>query len=93
MSREGDKISFSEGGGGINIIFGPKYRPLLVYLCYPSGPILGSNHFYLYIYLFANPVPIPLLKLEISAVSFLYVTSGGGAVTYRSVLGVVFLRS
>jgi hypothetical protein len=29
MSREGEKISFSEGGGGINIVFGPKYRPLL----------------------------------------------------------------
>jgi hypothetical protein len=28
MSREGEKISFSEGGGGINIVFGPKYRPL-----------------------------------------------------------------
>jgi hypothetical protein len=26
----GGKISFSEGGGGINIIFGPKYRPLFV---------------------------------------------------------------
>jgi hypothetical protein len=25
--REG-KMSFSEGEGGINIIFGPKYRPL-----------------------------------------------------------------
>jgi hypothetical protein len=25
----GGKISFSEGGGGgINIVFGPKYRPL-----------------------------------------------------------------
>jgi hypothetical protein len=30
VSREGAKISFSEGGGGINIVFGPKYRPLLV---------------------------------------------------------------
>jgi hypothetical protein len=28
MSREGEKISFSERGGGINIVFGPKYRPL-----------------------------------------------------------------
>jgi hypothetical protein len=28
VSREGEKISFSEGGGGINIVFGPKYRPL-----------------------------------------------------------------
>ncbi len=29
MLREGEKISFSEGGGGgINIVFGPKYRPL-----------------------------------------------------------------
>ncbi len=28
MSREGEKISFSEGWGGINIVFGPKYRPL-----------------------------------------------------------------
>ncbi len=27
VAREG-KISFSEGGGGINIVFGPKYRPL-----------------------------------------------------------------
>ncbi len=27
MSREGKKISFSEGGG-INIVFGPKYIPL-----------------------------------------------------------------
>ncbi len=26
--REGEKISFSEGGGGINIVFRPKYRPL-----------------------------------------------------------------
>jgi hypothetical protein len=25
---KGEKISFSEGGGGINIVFGPKYRPL-----------------------------------------------------------------
>jgi hypothetical protein len=26
----GEKISFSEGGGGgINIVFGPKYKPLL----------------------------------------------------------------
>jgi hypothetical protein len=24
MSREGGKISFSERGGGINIVFGPK---------------------------------------------------------------------
>jgi hypothetical protein len=24
----GEKISFSEAGGGINIDFGPKYRPL-----------------------------------------------------------------
>jgi hypothetical protein len=24
----GGKISFSEGRGGINIVFGPKYRPL-----------------------------------------------------------------
>ncbi len=31
MSREGEKISFSEGGGGINIVFGPKYRPLWEY--------------------------------------------------------------
>ncbi len=28
MSRVREKISFSEGGGGINIVFGPKYRPL-----------------------------------------------------------------
>ncbi len=29
MSGEGGKISFAEGGGGgINIILGPKYRPL-----------------------------------------------------------------
>jgi hypothetical protein len=27
MLREGEKLSFSEGGG-INIVFGPKYRPL-----------------------------------------------------------------
>ncbi len=26
--REGEKISFSEKGGWINIVFGPKYRPL-----------------------------------------------------------------
>jgi hypothetical protein len=28
VSREGEKISFSEGGGGVNIVFRPKYRPL-----------------------------------------------------------------
>jgi hypothetical protein len=28
MCRQGGKISFAEGGGGINIVFGPKYRPL-----------------------------------------------------------------
>jgi hypothetical protein len=27
VSREGKKISFSEGAGRINIVFGPKYRP------------------------------------------------------------------
>ncbi len=26
--ERGIEISFSEGGGGINIVFGPKYRPL-----------------------------------------------------------------
>jgi hypothetical protein len=31
MSREGEKISFSEGGGEINMVFGPKYRPLKIY--------------------------------------------------------------
>ncbi len=25
----GEKISFSEGGGGINTVFGPKYKPLV----------------------------------------------------------------
>jgi hypothetical protein len=29
LSQEGEKISFSEGGGGINIVLGPKYRPLI----------------------------------------------------------------
>ncbi len=28
MSREGEKYHFQKGGG-INIVFGPKYRPLL----------------------------------------------------------------
>jgi hypothetical protein len=27
--KRGKKLLFSEGGGGINIIFGPKYRLLL----------------------------------------------------------------
>jgi hypothetical protein len=27
MSREGEKYNFQKGGG-INIVFGPKYRPL-----------------------------------------------------------------
>ncbi len=31
MSREGEKMSFSRGGGAINIVFGPKYRPLAFY--------------------------------------------------------------
>jgi hypothetical protein len=30
VSREGEKISFSEGGGGINILLGPKYRPPII---------------------------------------------------------------
>ncbi len=38
-SREGEKISFSEGGGGINIVFGPKYRPLLL-----DQMILGTEY-------------------------------------------------
>jgi hypothetical protein len=29
LAARGEKISFSEGGGGINIVFRPKYRPLL----------------------------------------------------------------
>jgi hypothetical protein len=28
VSREGEKYNFQKGGGGINIVFGPKYRPL-----------------------------------------------------------------
>jgi hypothetical protein len=28
LSREGEKYHFQRGGG-INIVFGPKYRPLL----------------------------------------------------------------
>jgi hypothetical protein len=28
FSTRGGKISFLEGGRGINIVFGPKYRPL-----------------------------------------------------------------
>jgi hypothetical protein len=29
---EGKKYNFQKGGGGINIVFGPKYRPLLLAL-------------------------------------------------------------
>jgi hypothetical protein len=29
--KRGEKISSSEGGGGINIVFGPKYRPRSIY--------------------------------------------------------------
>ncbi len=29
--RRGGKISFSERGGGINMVFGPKYRPLALW--------------------------------------------------------------
>jgi hypothetical protein len=28
--REGEKYHFQKGGGGINIVFGPKYRPLKI---------------------------------------------------------------
>jgi hypothetical protein len=28
VSQEGKKMLFQNGGGGINIVFGPKYRPL-----------------------------------------------------------------
>ncbi len=29
VAREGKNIIFRRGGGGITIIFGPKYRPLV----------------------------------------------------------------
>jgi hypothetical protein len=29
VARGGKNIIFRRGGGGINIVFGPKYRPLL----------------------------------------------------------------
>jgi hypothetical protein len=28
MSQEGEKYHFWKGGGGINIVFGPQYKPL-----------------------------------------------------------------
>ncbi len=40
MSREREKISFSEGGGGINIVFRPKYRPLYKVILY-----MGTDHY------------------------------------------------
>jgi hypothetical protein len=38
VAREG-KISFSEGGG-INIVFGPKYRPLTICVHTLAGSLL-----------------------------------------------------
>jgi hypothetical protein len=39
MSQEGEKYPFWKGRGGINIVFGPKYRPtaLLPMHRTPSG--------------------------------------------------------
>ncbi len=31
VARGGNNIIFRRGGGGINIVFGPKYRPLAVF--------------------------------------------------------------
>jgi hypothetical protein len=39
----GGKISFSEGGGGINIVFGPKYRPLSENITFPKGFLFNSR--------------------------------------------------
>ncbi len=41
VSPEGEKISFSEGGGGRSIVFGPKYRPM------PSIYTFANGLFYL----------------------------------------------
>jgi hypothetical protein len=37
VSQEGEKYHFQKGGG-INIVFGPKYRPLLFYVWYSFIP-------------------------------------------------------
>jgi hypothetical protein len=51
MLREGEKISFSEGGGGgINIVFGPKYRPLEQLVLFILNSISEKHYYNAYIY-------------------------------------------